>query len=216
MSFSAAALALLIAPGMLVSDGPTDKPAFALTYDDGPGSSTDGLLKTLDEEGVKATFFVLGKSVRAHPGAVARIAAAGHLVALHTDTHPNFVKVAEDRREGLLRREISACRKAVEGEKVTPAPLLRMPHGYDRPWVNQVAKDEKLVLVNWTYGSDWTDIPEAGMVEGYLQHVREGAILLLHDGGAGGKRAARLTKAILKRAREKGLRPVRLDELLGY
>lgn len=63
----------------------------AITFDDGPNPAiTPALLQLLDRHKVPATFFVLGKFVRACPGLTREIAARGHLIGNHTDTHPNL------------------------------------------------------------------------------------------------------------------------------
>lgn len=57
-----------------------------LTFDDGPSAYTDQLLAVLDQYNVKATFF----TTSAYPGyayCMAKEAAAGHTVAVHTATH---------------------------------------------------------------------------------------------------------------------------------
>ena len=57
-----------------------------LTFDDGPGQYTDELLRILDKYNVKATFFV----TNAYPKynyCIAKEAAAGHAIAVHTYTH---------------------------------------------------------------------------------------------------------------------------------
>lgn len=91
-----------------------------------------------------------------------------------------------------------------------------MPNGYDKPWVREVARRLGYTIVNWTYGSDWTRLSEEKMTAEYLKAVKPGAILLLHDGGGNVKeRNLRITEAILQEAKKKGLKPVRLDELLN-
>src|SRR5215470_13700371 len=63
----------------------------ALTFDDGPNPAiTPALLDLLDRYQAKATFFVIGRFVRECPGLSREIAARGHLLANHTQTHPNL------------------------------------------------------------------------------------------------------------------------------
>ncbi len=50
-------------------------------------ASTPEFLSTSTELGWHATFFMLGDMVRAAPGLAAEVAAAGHEVAVHADTH---------------------------------------------------------------------------------------------------------------------------------
>ena len=60
----------------------------ALTFDDGPDPhSTPWFLEGLGACAVKATFFVLGQSVRRYPGLAGRIAEHGHELAVHGWTH---------------------------------------------------------------------------------------------------------------------------------
>lgn len=203
--------------GKFFSSGDNKKAEFALTYDDGPGYITEDLLKLLEKHGVKAAFFMLGTSARAHPERARKVAAAGHLVCNHTDSHKLWKNTAKlPDHEAVLRKELEKAGEAIEKATGGRPTVLRMPNGYDRSWVRQVAGKLGYTLVNWTYGSDWTGISEEKMMAEYLKAVKPGAILLLHDGGGKGKeKNLRITGAILREAEKKGLKPVRLDDLLG-
>lgn len=203
--------------GKFFSSGDDKKAQFALTYDDGPGYITEDLLKLLEKHGVKASFFMVGNSVRTYPDRAKKVAEAGHLVCNHTDTHlfwPKTGKAAD--REAILKRELEKAAAAIEKAAGVRPAVLRMPNGYDKPWVREAARRLDYTLVNWTYGSDWTKIPEERMTAEYVKAVKPGAILLLHDGGGKAReKNLRITEAILLEAKRKGLAPVRLDELLG-
>jgi peptidoglycan/xylan/chitin deacetylase (PgdA/CDA1 family) len=56
-----------------------------LTFDDGPSSNTDKILDILDSYGIKATFFVLGKS--GYDEQYKRIVSEGHTLAMHSYSH---------------------------------------------------------------------------------------------------------------------------------
>lgn len=58
-----------------------------LTFDDGPSSNTDKVLKILDQYGIKATFFVVGKTGEADQQRMRDIVAAGHTLAIHSWSH---------------------------------------------------------------------------------------------------------------------------------
>ena len=65
--------------------------ALALTFDDGPNPAvTPRLLDLLDRHSARATFFVIGKFARTCPDLVREIAARGHLLGNHSETHPNL------------------------------------------------------------------------------------------------------------------------------
>ena len=203
--------------GKFYASGDGKKPQFALTFDDGPGYITADLLKLLEKHNAKASFFMLGSSARAMPGSAKMVYAAGHLVGNHTDTHMNWFKKGKSPdKEKVLAAEIKNAGAAIEKATGARPTLLRMPNGYDRPWSQRVAGGLGYTLVNWTYGSDWTKLPEEKMTAEYLKALKPGAILLLHDGGGKVReKTLRIVERILEEASKKGLKPVRLDELLG-
>lgn len=59
-----------------------------LTFDDGPSEeNTERVLDILRDRGIKATFFLVGENVRKHPEMARRIAAEGHTIGIHCDSH---------------------------------------------------------------------------------------------------------------------------------
>ncbi len=66
---------------------PDDGKVCYLTFDDGPSPVTLQLLKTLDDYGIKATFFVTGANSEENTDALLAAARAGHTVAVHTYSH---------------------------------------------------------------------------------------------------------------------------------
>ncbi|MDD2806255.1 MAG: polysaccharide deacetylase family protein [Elusimicrobiales bacterium] len=193
------------------------RPQFALTYDDGPGQITGDLLALLERRKVKATFFLLGTSARRYPELVKKIHDGGHLIANHTDSHKNWFKIGKgEDREKVLAAEVKKAEDAIVKASGFKPAILRMPNGYDRPWVREAVKKLGYRPANWSYGSDWTKTPEAKMTEEYRKATRAGAVLLLHDGGGKSReKTLRLTEAILDEAGRLGLEPVRLDTLLA-
>ncbi len=218
VSLAAAAMAAAPYAGKFYAEGDRKKAEFALTYDDGPGYITEDLLKLLEKHGVKASFFMVGTYVRQHPDRVKKVAEAGHLVCNHTDTHMFWPKTGKSPdHEAILKKELERAGAAIEKASGVRTTVLRMPNGYDKPWVRKVAGSLGYAIVNWTYGSDWTKLSEEKMTAEYLKAVKPGAILLMHDGGGKVKeKNLRITEAVLQEAKKKGLKPVRLDELLGF
>lgn len=190
---------------------------FALTFDDGPGYITGDLLKLLEKRGVKATFFMLGSSVRANPELAKKVQAAGHLVANHTDTHKNWFKIGKGpEREKIFASEVKKAEEAIVSATGQRPTILRMPNGYTAPWVREAAKKMGYRTANWTYGSDWTKTPEEKMTAEYRKATRAGDVLLMHDGGGKSReKTLRIVEAVLDEAARLGLKPVRLDDLLG-
>ena len=66
----------------------------ALTFDDGPSSTTTPrLLDILYKKDVPATFFMLGKAARANPDIVRRAEKEDHIIGSHTMYHQNLVRI---------------------------------------------------------------------------------------------------------------------------
>ena len=65
---------------------PNGKIAY-LTFDDGPSKLTPQVLDILKQYNIKATFFILGKSVAKHEAIVKRMHAEGHGIGGHTYSH---------------------------------------------------------------------------------------------------------------------------------
>jgi peptidoglycan/xylan/chitin deacetylase (PgdA/CDA1 family) len=192
---------------------------FALTFDDGPDPRhTPAISRILAERGHQATFFVLGRAVRAHPEATRAPLECGHEIACHGDDH-GLLAFA---RPGRLRRQIGRAESAIfEATGEPPVPLFRAPHGVRSPWLTHVVTRRGYCVCAWD-GSVF-DTAEPGVDEIVARVallLRPGAVILLHDGdgsGHGGSRRQTLEAlpAILDIAEERGLRSVPLGTLVG-
>jgi peptidoglycan-N-acetylglucosamine deacetylase len=81
-------------------------PYLAMTFDDGPSAEyTPRLLDLLKARHLKATFFLIGQNVQAHPELVRRIIAEGHEVGNHTWDHPQLSKLSDDRATDEIERD---------------------------------------------------------------------------------------------------------------
>lgn len=205
--------------GPTVSHGPETDMAAALTFDDGPGPSTSALLDALDAEGVKATFFVLGRQARAYPEVIARMAAAGHQIASHGYDHGILIF----RGPGYVADQLAATEVAVRdaaGRDVL-TPYFRAPHGFRGPGTWAAARRRGYRMAAWTTGV-W-DTAEPGtdvIVQRTAKAFAPGAVILLHDadGWDAGRARPQTVDAIpgiCAAARERGLRLVRFDELVA-
>jgi peptidoglycan/xylan/chitin deacetylase (PgdA/CDA1 family) len=155
----------------------------ALTFDDGPDPRvTPRVLDLLDQAGMKATFFVVGRRVRPYPCLTAEIARRGHRVENHTDTHPHLFACYPVR---LLRREVERAQDAVTAATGRPPRLFRAPAGLRNPFLDWVLHRAGLHLVAWTRrGFDAVENNPKAIARRLLDGLLPGDILLLHDGRA--------------------------------
>lgn len=197
--------------------------AVALTFDDGPNvSSTEPLLELLEDQGARATFFVIGGFAEREPGLVREITARGHALGNHTYSHPRLPW----RRAAALRNELARTRAAVETagahlSDIDGAELMRPPYGHRRPGTLRVVRAEGYVPVMWSITCyDWRRTTSARAIARRGSRARAGDIVLLHDGSNHGididrSRTVAATERILDRLGERGLRFATVPELVG-
>jgi peptidoglycan/xylan/chitin deacetylase (PgdA/CDA1 family) len=165
--------------------GPTicrtgDASTVALTFDDGPNPAiTPKLLDLLDRHNVRATFFVIGRSVRAYPALAKQIADRCHVIANHTDTHPALTL----RSSRNIDNELELCDLAIEAAVGCRTRWMRPPFGFRGPQLNGVIQRRHCEgVVMWSAKAwDWTAYNPERVIN-RLRHVRGGDIVLLHDG----------------------------------
>jgi peptidoglycan/xylan/chitin deacetylase (PgdA/CDA1 family) len=186
----------------------------ALTFDDGPDPQwTPAVLDALAAAGARATFFVLGERVRAHPGLVRRTLAEGHVVEVHGDEHLSH----PDAGEAAVRTDLTAALAALAQVGVEPR-RWRIPWGRLAPFTPAVAAQAGLALTGWTVDThDWRGDDAASMLAACAPALAPGTVVLAHDGlGPGALRTgcaetAALVGPLTTAIRAAGLSPVPLD-----
>lgn len=214
--------------GKTIVSGPANERIVALTYDDGPNPPyTDRILDVLGREHVHATFFVVGEAVVVHPQDVRRERRDGHAIGNHTWAHDHMI--VEDRahvRDSLRRTDAAIFAAA----GIRPR-IMRPPFGA-RDWL---VLDEVHRLgytpIMWSVplARDWEDPPSRVIAGRILPYVRDGSIIVLHDGNRGLqcgtiKTPARMcdrstviaaTQMIVESLKKQGYRFVTIPELLA-
>ena len=146
----------LVLSGDVLMDEDMDENLCAITFDDGPSIYTPHLLDMLEEYGVRATFFMLGRNVRYYPEIVDRVADAGHEIGVHTYTHPNLRRLSYEKQ----LQEIESTVDALRDRGVVPA-LMRPPYGNFDDRTKLAAEKLGLSIVIWSLDSlDWKRLPE--------------------------------------------------------
>lgn len=207
--------------GVDVETFDTSRRVVALTFDGGASNTAvASVLGTLDRLDVPATFFVTGDFARSYPASVRAIAAAGHPVGNHSDTHPSFPdSTNEEIRTELARADASIS--ALTGERT--APLFRFPFGDRTPLDIQVVNDAGYIPFRWTVdtlGWQGTDegITVATVRDRVLDTLQPGQIVLMHVGAHpddGSTLDADALPGMVGDLRERGYDFVTIPEMLG-
>jgi len=162
--------------------------ALYLTFDDGPHPIyTPQVLGVLAKHHAKATFFVLGREVAAHPQLLDVERAAGHHIGNHTWDHPMLTHLTDAR----IRQEISTGVKS---------RCFRPPYRDTNKTVEAIAASYHFRQILWDVDTnDWKKPGAAAIERAILSGAHPGAIILMHDGGGNrSETVAALDRALTK------------------
>ncbi|WP_339244649.1 polysaccharide deacetylase [Paenibacillus sp. FSL F4-0243] len=158
-----------------------------ITFDDGPSDNTFNVLEILHQEGVKATFFVLGNQAKSHPELIDSIWEQGHAIGNHTYNH-NY----HDLYSGFTEfwNQIKQTEEIVQGITGVRPQLIRAPGGtydhFDNTYFN-LLKQAGYKVMDWTVDSGDSKrkgVPASEILkESTIDMKSSQVILLLHDGG---------------------------------
>lgn len=154
------------------TDGKSGK--LALTFDDGPDPRwTPRVLDMLARLHVRATFFVLGSAVQAHPELIARQVAEGHEVGVHNWVHTDVYGVSFSELSDSVDR---TC-EAIEAAGAPSPRLWRPPYGRVDAPAMMVASLKKMDLLLWSVHT-----PTAAAADAVKDVAGAGSVVLCHDG----------------------------------
>lgn len=205
--------------------GPRDERTLVLTFDDGPNpESANRLLDILRELDIKATFFVVGRRVSAHPEIVQRMIDEGHEVANHTQDHQRLFNLPTEK----VVEEIKDCEENVRKATGRGMAFLRPPGMHFTPQVLADTKAQGYITVgvncvagDYVANGGLAELTSAEAEELGLQphqiadriekQFKPGAIILLHDNPVSIEAVA----DIVARARTQGYRFVTTSELMA-
>ena len=203
--------------GPVFSDLKTARKVVALTFDDGPYPPyTEQILDVLKEAHVPATFFVVGVNAQKYPELVRRIVDEGHQVGNHTYHHFDLLKSDS----AAIAQEVDSTSAAILEITGSKTLLVRPPHGFRDALVMEMMVERKLSVVEWSVASrDWTNPGVEAIVDRTLRKVKNGAIILLHDGDGVEQTASRAqtveaTRRIICELKDKGYTFVTVSEIL--
>ncbi|NYG59578.1 peptidoglycan/xylan/chitin deacetylase (PgdA/CDA1 family) [Nocardioides daedukensis] len=150
----------------------------ALTFDDGPGPHTKRLLRILEQYDARATFFLVGKMVHAHPWVARRIADAGHEVGVHSWSHPDLRNLTAQQ----VRAQLVRTRRIIEQTTGDRPVLSRPPYGASSERVRAEHRRADLAEILWTVDpTDWKHRNARVVRRSVERDLRRNSIVLLHD-----------------------------------
>lgn len=151
----------------------------ALTFDAAWGSDkTLKIVETLNNAGIKGTFFLVGFWIEQNEDKVKKIDEAGFDIGTHSNTHPKMSGLSKVKMTEELETSISKITK-ITGKTVK---FFRAPFGDYNDTVLSVAGSLGLKTIQWDVDTlDWKGLSANEIFERVKQNVKNGSIILCHN-----------------------------------
>ena len=168
----------------------------------------DTILKTLEENQTKITFFMVGNWIEKFPEAVKKIHSAGHEIASHSDTHPHVNKLSYDENINEIEKSNDKIEKIIGSR----TKIYRSPYGEYNETVIKAATDKEYYTIQWSLDTlDYTGLTGEEMWERLKDKIKSGDIILSHNGT---KHTADSLDMLIKNIKSKGLEIVKVSDLI--
>ena len=157
-----------------------------LTFDDGPSTMTDRILDVLDRYGVKATFFVVGRTDTEYQRIYRRIVQDGHTLGMHSYSH-NYSQIYDSLDS--FQADMHKLQDFLYEQTGVWTTYYRFPGGSSNTVGKAKMQDlidylgrENVTYFDWNiYGGD--DVDAATMVKNVTENLSaySDAMILMHD-----------------------------------
>ena len=172
------------------------------------GEHIPEILNILQENKVKANFFIEGKWARENPELVKMINEKGHLIGNHAYDHPDMARLGVQEIESQIS-ETNEIIRSIIGESPT---YFTPPSGSFNEQVVQSAALFGMETILWTTDTiDWKKPSVSVMINRVTSNVHPGAIILMHPTPV----IAEGLDELIRLLKEKDYRIGRLDSLLS-
>lgn len=196
---------------VVIDRAPRQTPHIALTIDDGPDALCEQILAALKKAEIPATFFCVGHKLQGAPDCARAILAAGHEIQNHTYSHGHALAFASS----TVNADDLRKARTIISAMTSPPRYFRAVAGMVSPPIVDAAKSVGLSIVHWS-----ATARDGGPIHVSAQTALKrlerglipGGILVLHD--RAGQSAAEVIPLLAARAQARGLRFLRLSELL--
>jgi peptidoglycan/xylan/chitin deacetylase (PgdA/CDA1 family) len=176
-------LALLgVGLATFVEAAPEATKRVALVFDDGPRpADAEPLLMLLAKEKVAVTFSLVGVRVKENPATAKAIAAAGHEIANHSQTHAHL----RDLDDAALNLEVTAAQQAIQAAAgVAPKwywpPFIEIDDRLRKTAIRAglTVYEPKLIVASKDYD---TTVGAEDIFRYATTGVQDGAVILFHE-----------------------------------
>ena len=169
------------------------------------------ILRILNENDVKATFFVMGKWViypEDKSDKLIAIKEGGHEIENHSYGHPDFKNISKER----MKSELNKTEEIFKKYEIKNKKIFRCPSGSYNDETLKVAEEMGYKVVQWDVDSlDWKEVGEEYEYNKVMNNVKKGSIILFHNNG---KYTPKNLDKIIKNLKSQGYEFKKIEEML--
>lgn len=189
----------------------TEEKKVALSFDAAWGNEDlRNILKILEENDVKATFFMTGGWVEKYPEDVKAIKEAGHDLGNHSENHKQMSTIS---KEDCVT-EIKKAHDKVKELTGVEMKLFRPPYGDYNDTLIKTVEEQGYYCIQWDVDSlDWKDYGVEAIVQTVCEHkhLGNGSIILMHNGA---KYTVDALDTVIKSLKASGYEIVPVSEII--
>ncbi|MFG3525585.1 polysaccharide deacetylase family protein [Streptomyces sp. NPDC047917] len=175
-----------------------------ITIDDGPDPTwTPQVLQLLKDNGVKATFCMVGTQAQAYPDLVKAVVAGGHRLCNHTVSHDTSM---DKKSEAYQSQQILDAERMITKASGGVRPqYYRAPGGAFTPYSRHLAASRGMRPLGWNVDTKDFERPGADvMVATVKREISDGPTVLFHDAGGDRSQTLAALREILPWLRQQG------------
>ncbi len=184
----------------------TTRPLFAITFDDGPSSSTSQIVDILGQYNASGTFFFIGTKAKLHPKILPKLKASGHQICNHFYDSQLTLFLNDKQIVKSLQKADQIIKQNRHNKFIRPSGSIF------RPSLTRLVKMFGFtVVLGSAYTMDWLKPPKWYMRWALGRMLKPGAIVILHES----TRNLQTLQFLLDEGNKKGLRAVTLTKLVS-
>lgn len=166
-----------------IEDTDANKQVALLTYDDAPDKHALEIAESLVDLDARAIFFVNGMYLEDDEGkeTIKKIHDMGFEIGNHSQTHASLPDISQEEQYDEIVKTSDLVEEAT-GERPR---FFRAPFGSNTDYSTELAHEQGMELMNWTYGYDWNaEYQDAEALTDIMLNTEllvPGSNLLMHD-----------------------------------
>lgn len=187
----------------------TDEKKIAVTFDSAwNDDDIDKMISVLNEHNCPSTFFVTGDWAERFPESLKKLHSSGHEIASHSYNHTLYSTLFKDE----IIADMDKCDTIIESIIGIRPNLVRAPSGDYTNNSILACKETGRYMIQWDCDSlDWKDLTEEEMKKRIFSKVKNGSILLFHNGT---KQTADALPGILTALKNEGYTFCKVSDLI--